>query len=121
MIHFSINEHMSKSWLCCIFRDGTPLVSPIVFSSRAYRSQSQRTRQQCTTEFLVFRGKGKRSLADLYLLCGDAPDLVGIQLSEPQVAIRPGDNALRVTVVPGKGKLGDGPLRGDTPDLIASL
>jgi hypothetical protein len=39
-----------------------PLDSPTVFSSRAYRSQSQRTRQQITAEFLAsFEGDAYRS------------------------------------------------------------
>jgi len=82
-------------------------------------------------------GKDARPKLDRsYLLCGYLPSSLTLGLSmpiplwdnppdldpslfcEPEIAIRPGRDTHRVAVAGGDRVLGDGPTRGDLPDLV---
>jgi len=50
---------------------------------------------------------------------GDAPDVVPIELREPEVAIGPGRDAERPAIARGDGELScDDPCGGDAPDVV---
>src|SRR5437870_194410 len=51
----------------------------------------------------------------------DYPDLVAADLSEPQVAIGPGRDAVGAAVGRGDGEFGKGPRGGDPADLVAAV
>src|SRR6266567_554760 len=53
------------------------------------------------------------------LLRGDAPNLVDLELGEPEVAIRPDRDALRQAARCGDEEFGEAATGGETPDLVA--